>query len=108
MAHQEETAGGRQLASRLTYPNPFAPSGIDFDLPQDATVSLTILDDSGREVATLLNKERHGAGTHHVDIASSQWAKDLTGPVQPYYYRLAAEYGGKIHIDTKKLVLTKP
>jgi|ERR1041384_3280771 hypothetical protein len=108
MAYQGETAGGGQLYSRLTYPNPFSPSGIDFDLPQKATVSLTILDSEGHEVANLIKSAPYDAGTHHVEIGSSSWARGLSRPHQAFYYRLVAEYGGESHIDTKKLIFAEP
>ncbi len=107
MAFQGETPGGGQLYSRVTYPNPFSPSGIEFDLPQQATVSLTILDSEGHEVETLLKNEQFDSGTHHVEIASLPWAKNLSRPHQAFYYRLVAEYGGESHVDTKKLILAE-
>ena len=99
---------GGGLASRLTYPDPFNPSGIDFDLPDEARVTLTILDNAGQEVTTLIDDVVYAAGTHHFEVGPALWAQNLTASQGMYYYRLSAEYGGKSHVDTKKFVLTKP
>ncbi|HEY6192320.1 MAG TPA: T9SS type A sorting domain-containing protein [Bacteroidota bacterium] len=99
---------GGELASRLTYPDPFNPSGIDFDLPDKALVTLTILDTAGQEVTTLIDNVVYDAGTHHVEVGSSQWAQNPGNAQGIYFYRLSAEYGGKSYIDTKKIILARP
>jgi hypothetical protein len=61
------------------FPNPFNPSTtIQFDLAKPMTVSLTVHDMLGRQVAQLINGEQMNAGTH-----------DVTSGV--YFYRLQAE-----------------
>ena len=55
------------VAFRLhpNYPNPFmGHTEIRFTLEQPADVTLRIYDMLGREVAILLTRARHGAGTH--------------------------------------------
>ena len=56
-----------QLTSRLTYPNPFSPSGIAFDLPEKARVTLKIFDEAGKEVRTLIENQSLDPGTRVVD-----------------------------------------
>ena len=66
------------------YPNPLNPStSIDFVLPQDEIVSLSIYDAAGREVASLLN-ERRAAGRHRVSLAVERLPNGV------YFYRLQA------------------
>ncbi|HYQ87420.1 MAG TPA: T9SS type A sorting domain-containing protein [Bacteroidota bacterium] len=96
-----------QLTSRLTYPNPFSPSGITFDLPDKARVTLKIFDKAGREVTTLIDNEALDPGTHHVDLGPESWNHSPSEDKEIYFYRLSAEYGGKSYVDTKKIILTE-
>jgi hypothetical protein len=98
---------GRQFSSRLAYPNPFSPSGIDFDLPAEARVTLKIFDAGGREVASLIEGESFGSGTHHVDLDPADWNHSPHEPKQAFYYRLSIEVDGKNYFDTKQIVFTK-
>ena len=97
----------RQFTSRLAYPNPFSPSGIDFDLPAEARVTLKIFDAGGREVANLIDGNSFGAGTHHVDLDPSQWSRGTAEMKESFFYRLSIEYDGKSYVDTKQIVFAK-
>ena len=96
-----------QFTSRLTYPNPFSPSGISFDLPDKARVTLKIFDKAGREVRTLIDNESLDSGTHHVELGPGSWNHSPGDDKEMYFYRLSAEYGGKNYVDTKKIILTE-
>ena len=93
----------REFSSRVFYPNPFIPAGIEFELPEDADISLVIFDDSGNEVKMLMKKQRFVAGIHQlsVDLPDAGGGK--------YFYRLLAEYGadaspaGRNFVDVKRL-----
>jgi hypothetical protein len=66
------------------YPNPFNPStDIQFSLARAGTVTLTVYDMLGREVATLVNGER-AAGVHHVMFNA------INLPSGAYFYALKA------------------
>ncbi len=101
----------KQFASRLTYPNPFTPTGIDFDLPQEALVTLEILDESGHALTELMSRRRFGAGTHHIDFSNGSGVLMINGtPANPhsvYFSRLSVEMDGKLRVDTKKIVFVK-
>lgn len=103
--HGEETVK-TAFGSRLRYPNPFQPAGIEFILPSDALVSLVIFDDSGREVKTLINNEQYKAGAHQLSFDAGDFG---TGK---YFYRLSAEIrgeesgsvvSGQTFVDVKRL-----
>ena len=100
-----------EFASRLTYPNPFNPSGIDFDLPADALVTLQLLDDAGRELATLIDKRPYTTGTHHIDFFNGRGTikgNDISsGNHTICFYRLSILMAGKLYVDTKKIMLSK-
>jgi hypothetical protein len=67
------------------YPNPFNPSTvICFHLPVSSHVTLKVFDVTGREVATLADKEM-AAGNHSVRFAP----RDLAGGL--YFYQLTAD-----------------
>jgi hypothetical protein len=96
-----------QLTSRLTYPNPFSPSGIDFEVPDRARVTLKIFDKAGREVRTLIDNVSFDPGTHHVELGPESWDHSVGEEQEIYFYRLSAEYGGKSYVDTRKIILTE-
>jgi hypothetical protein len=98
---------GRPFSSRLTYPNPFSPSGIDFDLPDNARVTLKIFDSTGREVANLIDGDSYVAGTHHIDLSPAQWSQGVVQLKEPFFYRLSIEFDGQNFVDTKQIVFAK-
>ena len=80
------------------YPNPFNPvTKINFELPEDATVNITVYDLLGREVYKLINNDFRKAGVYTVEFT----AKNLSSGV--YFYRLEA---GSF-MQTKRMVLLK-
>lgn len=79
------------------YPNPFSQNTtIEFRLPQEEKVKLTVYDLMGHEVTTLVN-ETKVAGVHIVNFSAN---KLLPGT---YFYRIQA---GEI-IESRKLVILK-
>jgi beta-glucanase (GH16 family) len=79
------------------YPNPFNSSTtVAFNLPSKSSVSLTVLNANGQQVATIESKELP-AGDYTRDWNASGF------PAGIYYYRLQA---GQF-IETKKLILIK-
>ncbi len=80
------------------YPNPFNPvTKINFELPEDATVNITVYDLLGREVVKLINNDFRKAGVYTVEFT----AKNLSSGV--YFYRIEA---GSF-IQTKRMILLK-
>lgn len=79
------------------YPNPFNPSTtIQFGLPVNSRVSLTLYDILGRKVTTLIDEELQ-AGNHDVILNASGLPSGL------YFYRLRTNS----FVKTKKLTLLK-
>jgi photosystem II stability/assembly factor-like uncharacterized protein len=86
---------------RAAYPNPFNPStAIEYDIPQESDVSLTVYDMSGRMV------ERFSEGSRSPGSYKSVWnaARFASGV---YYVRLTAKSGGSVHTAEQKIVLMK-
>jgi hypothetical protein len=84
------------------YPNPFNPvTTLQYDLPEDGFVNITIYDMMGRVVKTLVN------GSQTAGYKSIQWnaTNDRNEPVSAglYLYTIQA---GKFR-QTKKMVLLK-
>lgn len=90
-----EVARGVDL--HQNYPNPFNPTTtITYDLPQAASVRLTVSDVLGRQVAVLADG-RQVAGSHQI-------AFNAVGlPTGVYLYRL--EVGGQV--QTRRMLLVK-
>ena len=79
------------------YPNPFNPATkIDFSVPEEVPVKLTVYNSLGDEVAVLLN-ETMQAGSYSIPFDASAY------PSGTYMYRLSA---GSFS-DTKRMLLAK-
>ncbi|MBI5402234.1 MAG: right-handed parallel beta-helix repeat-containing protein [Ignavibacteriae bacterium] len=84
------------------YPNPFNPTTkIDFELPFDSRVRLTIYDMLGREVKTLVSGEMKQAGFYTVELNGTNLSSGT------YFYRLITNGQNKDLIFTKKMTLVK-
>jgi len=79
------------------YPNPFNPkTTIKFTLPKNAFTTLTIYDNLGKKMSTLINAEK-SSGLHSINFDGSDFPSGL------YYYRLVTS----AFASTKKLLLLK-
>lgn len=79
------------------YPNPFNPSTrIQYNLPENGFVKLSVYDVSGREVETLVNKEQ-SAGIYEINFSAST----LTSGI--YFYKLQTGNFSEV----KKMILLK-
>ncbi len=79
------------------YPNPFNPTTkISFALPKTGLTKLTVFDNLGREIKTLVNEELN-AGTYEISLD----AAGLTSGI--YYYRLSSGDNNSV----KKMTLIK-
>jgi len=79
------------------YPNPFNPSTtIQFALPKQANVKITVYNSIGEEVATLINREMN-AGFQSINFDASNLSSGL------YLYKIKA---GNF-VDVKKMMLLK-
>ncbi|MDD5360725.1 MAG: T9SS type A sorting domain-containing protein [Ignavibacteria bacterium] len=82
------------------YPNPFNPiTKINFELPEDTKVNITIFDLTGRIVRTIVNEART-AGYHTVQFDASGISSGV------YLYRIITGAGNNF-VMTKKLVVLK-
>jgi len=79
------------------YPNPFNPSTrIEYSIPSDGFVSLTIHNTIGQEVSTLVN-ENQSAGKYSITFSAESLPSGL------YFYTLQ----NGIYSETKKMLLLK-
>jgi hypothetical protein len=86
-----------QFVLEQNYPNPFNPSTtIQYQLSQDARVTLKVYDILGSEVATLINEEQQ-AGYKEVNFNGINFASGM------YIYRLSI---GSF-VSTKKMLMIK-
>jgi len=94
---ENETQLPKKFALYQNFPNPFNPATtIRYDLPKQATVTITIFDVIGRQVAKLVNSEQP-AGAYSVRWDATGFASGL------YYYRIEAGDFASV----RKLVLMK-
>jgi len=86
-----------EYAISQNYPNPFNPTtNINFELPKDGNVSITLYDVSGKEVSKLVNEVKT-AGFYTVQLNASNLSSGM------YFYKITA---GSF-IATKKMVVLK-
>jgi len=89
--------GPKEFKLEQNFPNPFNPTTtIQYQLPQDARVTLKVYDILGSEVATLVNEEQQ-AGYREVQFNGISYASGM------YVYRLqAGDY-----VSIKKMLMIK-
>ncbi len=82
----------------VNYPNPFNPTTtIQFELPETSIVKLTVFDNLGKLVKTLINKKIMRSGFHKIIFNASELSSGV------YYYRLEANN----YTEIKKMNLIK-
>lgn len=73
-----------RFAVHQNHPNPFNPvTTIKYELPYDASVSISVYDITGHEIVTLVN-ERERAGYHSIEFNASNISSGV------YFYRVSA------------------
>jgi hypothetical protein len=84
------------------YPNPFNPqTKIQYSLPEDAKVHLSVYDVLGRQIAELVNEEQ-SAGYYEKTFTGSSLSSGL------YFYRITTQAQGKsAFTQVKKMLLLK-
>lgn len=88
----------REFTLSQNYPNPFNPwTTVEFTLPVDGHVMLKLYDVTGRELATLLDKERNAGYYHQVTVDASRFGSGT--------YFLQLEFNGQQL--TRKILLVK-
>ncbi len=93
----ERTTIPQQFVLEQNYPNPFNPAtNIRFSITRGASVSLTVYDILGKEVATLVN-EYLEPGTYTSTFSAQSLSSGL------YFYRLHSDNS----VKTKKMILMK-
>jgi hypothetical protein len=99
-----------EYALQQNYPNPFNPTTtIQFDLPEQAYVTLKIYNLLGQEVSTLVSHELMDDGEQEVDFDANYL------PSGVYFYRIVAQgildedtgTAGGSFTSVKKMVLVK-
>jgi len=91
----------QETISRLIYPNPLQPSGVEFTLSRESSVTLKIFGPDGGEVATLLNDARMKAGRYIVGLNTREYLHGV------YLYQLTTVAGADRFVETRKLIIAK-
>ena len=84
------------------YTNPFNPiTTLQYDLPENGLVNVTVYDMLGRQVKTLINQTQEAGYKSVIWNATNDYGKPVSAGI--YLYQIqAGEY-----ISTKKMVLLK-
>jgi len=91
-----------EFTLKQNYPNPFNPTTqLNYDLPEQANVTLIVYDMLGREVTALVNQTQK-AGYKSVQWdATDQYGKSVSAGM--YFYQIKAND----YIQTRKMILLK-
>ena len=86
---------------KQNYPNPFNPSTkIDFALPKDGNVSLTVYDNSGKMVSSLVNGFKT-AGYYTINFNAAGLSSGI------YFYKVEFKSGDQSFVKVLKMSLLK-
>jgi len=90
-----------EFSLKQNYPNPFNPmTKIDFSLPEDGNVSLSVYDNSGKLVSKLMNGSVN-SGYHSVNFNASGISSGI------YFYKLEFENKDKSFSKVMKMAVLK-
>lgn len=87
----------KTFQSRLVYPDLFKPVGIEFDLPEDATITLEVLNDSGDPILTVVDRQLYTRGKHIVQLGK------IDQPHRVAFYRIVGTGVRESFKEVKKL-----
>jgi hypothetical protein len=80
---------------RFIYPYPFRPSGIEFEMSEEGTVSLELIDGSGATIDALVHEETYSRGTYRIELPNK------SSLPQTCYCRFTVQVGGMTVVETK-------
>ncbi len=101
LANEVTVNGPSKFNLSQNYPNPFNPTTkIDFELPQDSKVNITVYDMLGKVVKVLENGSRQ-SGYYTISFDGSSLPSGI------YIYKLTAESNGNTNTIVKKMTLVK-
>lgn len=86
-----------EINSRIIYPSPFEPKGIEFELSAEGFITLKILDDNGNEVETLIENKLYNVGKQLIPIEYNKYSGGK------YWYKISVNIGGKEFYETKQI-----
>jgi hypothetical protein len=96
-----EIGAPKKFTLSQNYPNPFNPSTkIDYEIPADSKVSISIYDISGKEVQQVVNAQQK-AGYYTAQFNASQLSSGT------YFYKLSVNNANGSEVLTKKMSLIK-
>ena len=97
------TGEGVEFSLEQNYPNPFNPTTVfNFSLPENGTVSLRILDMTGKVISTPVNGTEYNAGTNSFKFDASLLASGT------YVYELSfVNANGEVSKLSRKMTLSK-
>ncbi|MFA9392030.1 MAG: lamin tail domain-containing protein [Prolixibacteraceae bacterium] len=88
------------------YPNPFTSiCYIDYQLPEDASVQLSIYNMTGQQIASLVN-ENQGQGLYQIEWTGIDQRNNKV-PAGIYFYRLMVQSPNLNYMSTKKMMFIR-
>ncbi|MEO6695629.1 MAG: T9SS type A sorting domain-containing protein, partial [Ignavibacteria bacterium] len=98
LSNEIEIGNPNEFSISQNYPNPFNPNTrIDFDIPENSKVVISVYDISGKEIASLLNEQKP-AGYYSVYFNAGNFSSGM------YFYRMTTDKG---FIAVRKMLFLK-
>jgi hypothetical protein len=79
----------RLVITKLIYPDPFKPAGLEVELPDDALITVTVTDDAGAVLQTVVDRVHLPKGRHTISLIGGVERRS------PLYCRLTAVIGSE-------------
>ncbi len=90
-----------EIKAKLMYPDPTKPAGLEFELPEDATVTIEIFNESGNSVQKVFSQTPMKAGIQLLEF-NKLGLKD-----GEYLIRILTVMGSKEYRMTKKIFIER-
>ena len=90
------------IKAKLMYPDPTKPAGLEFELPEDATVTIELFNESGKSVQTVFSQTPMKAGKQLLEF------NKLGLNEGEYTLRISAVIRGEENRMTKKIYIEQP
>ncbi len=87
------------LQSRIVFPDPFDPKGIEFELPERCSVTIIMVDRNGTEIMRMRDAVEFDSGIHNIALDTIGLAAGT------YFCRISAAGSTQQYLDIKKLIV---
>lgn len=87
----------QEIITRLVYPDPFKPVGLEFELDQKSIVTVTLIRQNGAVIKILVEEKAYEKGRHSISFpVPTDFGHDI-------FCRVLAETAESTTVETRKI-----